>query len=84
MQRQLGAGHTCDPLAVLWTLIGSSLRLCYPVFTGRAWGLGRDLSFVGASFHVLRRIVMCFRLADTFKEKGQTIEALHMVAVDVT
>lgn len=27
---------------------------------------------------------MCFSLADTFKEKGQTIEALHMVAVNVT
>lgn len=46
-------------------------------------GAGQRFVF-GASFHVLRRTVMCFSLADTFKEKGQTIEALHMVAVTVT
>lgn len=58
-------------------------EVAFPSVHKQSMGAGQRFVF-GDSFHVLRRVVMCFSLADTFKEKGQTIEALHMVAVNVT
>lgn len=60
------AQHACDTLAITWTLE----KVPQGCFSQRVHmlgaGAGQKLVFSGF-FHVPRRTVMCFGLADTFQ-----------------